>query len=106
MRLHLVRGRNEHGAPVRRLDAEVLRETMCRLLRAGDDSAYLVFEFVVEGMDAEWVAAERGVSQPVLTEQTRGALRRIASAYEDVAYGHLNTSAVEQVRSTFAQRRG
>jgi hypothetical protein len=35
--LRLVRGRNEHGAPLRRLDAEVLRETLCRLLSAGDE---------------------------------------------------------------------
>jgi hypothetical protein len=58
--LRLVRGRNEHGAPLRRLDAEVLRETLCRLLSEGDEGALLVFELVVEGMDPEWVAQDRG----------------------------------------------
>jgi hypothetical protein len=39
VRLHLVHARNEHGTPVRRLDAQMLRETLCRLLREGDHSA-------------------------------------------------------------------
>ena len=60
--LRLVRGRNEHGAPARRLDGQVLRDTMCRLLREGDESAYLVYQLVVEAMDPAWVAAERSVS--------------------------------------------
>jgi hypothetical protein len=84
--LRLVRGRNEHGAPVRRLDAEMLRETMCRLLRAGDENAYLVFELVVEAMDPQWLAAERGTSVHVLTEQLREAVQWVASAYEARAY--------------------
>jgi hypothetical protein len=46
VRLRLVRGRNEHGTPVRHLDAEVLRATMHRLLSEGDDSAYLVYQLV------------------------------------------------------------
>ena len=84
--LRLVRGRNERGAPVRRLDAEMLRETMWRLLRAGDENAYLTYELVVESMDPQWLAAERGTSVHVLTEQLREAVQWIASAYEARAY--------------------
>jgi hypothetical protein len=106
VRLRLVRGRNEQGAPVRHLDAELLRATMCRLVAEGDDSAYLVYQLVVEGMDAAWVAAERGVSQVVLTEQLRNAVRRIAGAYEDLAYGRLNASPAERVSTALARRGG
>jgi hypothetical protein len=70
---------------VRRLDGEVLRETMCRLLREGDESAYLVFELLVEGMDPAWVAAERGVSALMLTELLCDAVDALAVEYEDVA---------------------
>jgi hypothetical protein len=106
VRLRLVRGCNEHGTPVRHLDAEVLRATMHRLLSEGDDSAYLVYQLVVEGMDAEWVAAEQGVSPAVLTEQLRNAVRRIAGAYEDLAYGHLNASPAERGSTALARRGG
>lgn len=63
--LRLVRACNAHGAPARRLDGEVLRQTMCRLLREGDESAHLVYELIVEAMDPQWVAAERGVTEAV-----------------------------------------
>jgi hypothetical protein len=76
----------EHGAPARRLDGEVLRATMCRLLRASDDGAYLVYQLLIEAMDAARVAADRGVSQAVLTEQLRHAVQWIASVYEARAY--------------------
>jgi hypothetical protein len=97
VRLRLVRGRNEHGAPVRRLDAEVLRAAMCRLLQEGDDSAYLAYQLVVEGMDAEWVAAERGVSRAALTEQLRDALSHLALQYEDVAFASLAQSPLKTI---------
>jgi hypothetical protein len=38
---------------------------MCGLLREGDESAHLVYELIVEAMDPQWVAAERGVTEAV-----------------------------------------
>jgi hypothetical protein len=104
--LRLVRGRNEHGAPLRRLDAEVLRETLCRLLSEGDEGALLVFELVVEGMDPEWVAQDRGGTVPVLTEQLREAVQWVASAYEARANGHLNHSPAQRMQAALARKRG
>lgn len=86
VRMRLVRGQNEHGAPARKINGEILRETMCRLLRAGDENAYLAYDLVVEAVDPQWLAAERGVSLHTLTEQTREALQWLASAYEARLY--------------------
>jgi hypothetical protein len=101
-----VRGRNEHGAPLRRLDAEVLRETLCRLLSEGDEGALLVFDLVVEAMDPQWVAQDRGVTVPVLTEQLRAAVQWVAGCYEARANGHLNDSPTQRMRTALARTRG
>jgi hypothetical protein len=80
--LRLVRGRNEQGAPLRRLDAQVLQQTLCRLLKEGDENVFLVYELLVEGMDPDWVARDRGLSLHALTQQLRDALRWLAGCYE------------------------
>jgi hypothetical protein len=95
--LRLVRGRNEHGAPTRHIEAEVLRETMCQLLREGDESAYLAYQALVEGMDADWLAAERGVSRPALVDLLRDATRDLAVAYEDTAYASVGQTPQERM---------
>jgi hypothetical protein len=95
--LRLVRGRNEHGAPLRRLDGELLQQTLCRLLGEGDENALLVYDVLVEGMDPQWVAEDRGVTVSVLPEQLREALRWVAGCYEARANGHLGEGGIQRV---------
>jgi hypothetical protein len=78
---HLVRGRGDAGAPLRHLDLEVLRTALSRLLSL-DDDGYLIYQLVVEGMEPAQVAAERGISRPVLVEQLRDAVGALATRYE------------------------
>jgi hypothetical protein len=103
--LRLVRGRNEQGAPVRHLDAEVLRATLCQLLQEGDESAYLAYQALVEGMDADWLAAERGVSRPALMELLREAVDQLAIEYEDVAYAGVVETEQERTLARLAGKR-
>jgi hypothetical protein len=62
----LVRGRGEHGAPLRRLDVALLRDALSRLLRNDWESGYTVYLLAVIGADVHMVAAERRVSRAVL----------------------------------------
>jgi hypothetical protein len=63
------------------LDLEVLRTALSRLLSL-DDDGYLIYQLVVEGMEPAQVAAERGISRPVLVEQLRDAVGALATRYE------------------------
>jgi hypothetical protein len=45
---------------------------------------------VVEGAEPSTLAAERGVSRPVLVEQLREAVGLLARRYERLANGDLN----------------
>jgi hypothetical protein len=81
----LVRARGYTGAPVRHLDLGLLREALCRLLRAESEGASLIVALVVEGADPPAVAAERAVSRPALVEQLRDAVRALAIRYERLA---------------------
>ena len=76
-----MRGRGDAGAPLRHLDLEVLRTALSRLLSL-DDDGYLIYQLVVEGMEPAQVAAERGISRPVLVEQLRDAVGALATRYE------------------------
>ena len=91
----LVRARSDAGAPVWHLGLEVLREALCRLLSQddGDGDGELIFRLVVEGADPAVVAAERGVSRPVLVEQLRDAVDELALEYEEVAFAPVGQSA-------------
>jgi hypothetical protein len=83
---HLVRGRGEDGAPLRRLDFEVLREALSRMLHQEWAGASLIVQLVVVGAEPALVAAERGVNRAVLVEQLRDAVDELAMEYENVAY--------------------
>jgi hypothetical protein len=52
------------------------------------------------------VAAERGVSRLMLTEQLRDAIDQLALEYEDVAYAFVRRSKQERVRMALARKRG
>lgn len=73
-RRHLVRARNEDGAPLRRLDLEVLRAALSTLLRDDDDDGYVVYQLVVADADPAQVARERDVSQGELLDLLREAV--------------------------------
>jgi hypothetical protein len=81
----LVRGRSEHGSPLRRLDLDVLRQALSRLILGGDVDGLLVYQLVVEGAEPALVAAERGVSRAALVEELREAVDALAVEYEDEA---------------------
>ncbi|HKC72938.1 MAG TPA: hypothetical protein VKF37_01895 [Chloroflexota bacterium] len=91
----LVRARGDVGVPLRHLDVHTLREALSRLLSQNDDDGYLIFRLVLEGAEPALVAAERGVSRPVLVEQLRDAVDELAVAYEDVANESLGESTWE-----------
>jgi hypothetical protein len=75
---HLVRARRENGAPLRRLNLDVLRKALSRLLIEDDDEGLLVYQLVVEGTEPALVAAERSTAhdQLLLDGHTRGGARR------------------------------
>ena len=98
----LVRAPSDAGAALRRLDAEVLREALSRMLREQWDDGSLIYDLVLEGMEPAHVAAERGTSRPAPTEQLRDAIARLALEYEHVAYGE---SKQEQVCAALARGR-
>ena len=60
---------------------------------------------VVEGMEPAQVAAERGVSRPVLTEQLRAAVGALASRYELLAYGGAVETHEQRLRARLAGKR-
>ena len=86
----LVCARGYIGTPVRHLDLGLLREALCRLLRAEWEDASLIVELIVNGTDPAQVAARRGVSRPALVEQLREAVGALAIRYERLANGDLN----------------
>jgi hypothetical protein len=90
----LVRGRGAAGAPLRRLDVQVLHKALSRMLCYEWEDGYLIYQLVVAGMEPAQVAAERGVSWPVLVEQLRGAVGTLASRYECLANGHWHEDPV------------
>jgi hypothetical protein len=102
----LVRARGYTGVPARHLDVGLLREALCRLLRAECESASLIVELVVEGDDPAVVATERGVSRPVLVEQLRGAVGALAIRHERLANGDLNDRPVAPARAALGGKRG
>jgi hypothetical protein len=93
----LVRGRGEHGAPLRRLDVALLREALSRLLHDEWASGYVVYLLAVIGADVHMVAIERRVSRAVLVEQLRDAVDDLALAYEDVPYASVGERKQERV---------
>jgi hypothetical protein len=101
-----MRARGHVGAPLRHLDLEVLRTALSQMLSQDDDDGYLVYQLVVEGADPAQVAAERGTSRLMLTEQLRNAIDQLAMQVEDVAYASLEESKQERVRAILARRRG
>jgi hypothetical protein len=101
-----VRARGYAGAPVRHLDLQLLREALSRLLRADGEGASLIVELVVEGGDPAVVAAERGVSRPVLVEQLRHAVGALATRYERFANGDLNDWPVANLGAAPGGKRG
>jgi hypothetical protein len=92
--------------PVRRLDLELLREGLAHLLRRKRDAASLIIELVVEGADPAHMAAERGVSRPVLVQQLRNAVEELAIDYEDIAYAGVVQTLEQRVRTALARKRG
>jgi hypothetical protein len=102
---HLVRARGHGGAPLRHLHLEVLREALRRLLHRQWEDGYLIYQLVVEGAEPALVAAERGVSRPVLVEQLREAVGRLAMEYEDITYEGVETGA-KRMRAALARKRG
>jgi hypothetical protein len=61
---------------LRHLDVYTLRAALSRMLSL-DDDGYLIYQLVVEGAEPAQVAAERGVSRLMLTEQLRDAIDRL-----------------------------
>ena len=59
----LVRGRGEHGAPLRRLDVALLREALSRL-RNDWASGYVVYLLALIGADVHIVAPSGGSAAP------------------------------------------
>ena len=57
-------------------------------------------------MEPAHVATERGVSQPLLTEQLREAVGALAARYELLAYGCLNQPPAVSLRAALAGKRG
>jgi hypothetical protein len=57
-------------------------------------------------MEPAQVAAERGLSRPVLVERLRDAVDELGVAYEDTANACLGQSPQEQVRAALARKRG
>jgi hypothetical protein len=72
----LVRARGDTGAPLRHLDPDVLRAALSRLLRQEWEDGFIIYQLVVEGTEPALVAAERGVSRLMLTEELRDAKSR------------------------------
>jgi hypothetical protein len=101
----LVRGCEDSGAPLRRLDVHTLRAALSRMLSQNDDDGYLIYQLVVEGAEPAQVAAEWGVSCAALVELLRDTVEELAITYEDVAYASLGESAEERARATLADRR-
>jgi hypothetical protein len=52
------------------------------------------------------VAAERGVSRPVLVEQLRDAVEELAIDDEDIADAGIVETPEERVRTALARKRG
>jgi hypothetical protein len=90
----LLRASSDAGAALRRLEPEVLREALSRLLRDQWVEGSLIYDLVVEGMEPAALAAERGVSRPALAEQLRDAIDQLAMEYERVAYGESDQERV------------
>jgi hypothetical protein len=86
----LARARSGAGAPLRRLDLEVVRGALGGLLRAQWEQGHLIMQLVVEGRAPAHVAAERCVSRPALVEQLHTAVGLLACRYEHLANDHLN----------------
>ena len=63
-------------------------------------------KLVVEAAEPTLVAAERGVSRPMLTAQLRDGIDLLAVEYEDTAYERLVETDEEQVRAALARKRG
>jgi acetolactate synthase regulatory subunit len=105
-RQHLVRARGYACAFQRSINLEVLSEALDRLLRFEREDGYLIFQLAVENMDPAAVAAERGVSPPILTEMLRDAVDALAVEYEDVANKSLDPRRAPGVRPALARRRG
>jgi hypothetical protein len=103
---HLVRGRGHVGAPLRHLDLELLRVALSGLLRDEWEDGFLIYQLVVEGIDPSLMAAQRGVSRLMLTEQLRDAIDQLAMEYEDVAYASVIETQVERMRAALARKRG
>ena len=102
----LVRGRGDIGAPLRRLDVQVVRKALSRMLYHEGEDGYLIYQLVVEGAEPAQVAAERGVSHAVLVEQLRDAVGSLACRYEHLANGHLNDWPVASLRAALPGKRG
>jgi hypothetical protein len=64
------------GAPLRHLDPDALRAALSRLLRQEWEDGFIIYQLVVEGTEPALVAAERGVSRLMLTEELRDAKSR------------------------------
>src|SRR4051794_34713856 len=69
----LVRARGDVGAALRHLDVGVLREALGRMLCHAWADGYLIYQVVVEGVEPDQVAAERGISRAALVEHLREA---------------------------------
>jgi hypothetical protein len=104
----LVRARGDAGAPVRHLGLEVLRAALCRLLSQDDGAGDgdLIFRLVVEGADPADIAAERGISRPVLVEQLRDAMGDLAVQYEHAAYAGVVETEQDRVLALLRGKRG
>jgi hypothetical protein len=102
----LVRGRGAAGAPLRRLDVQVLHKALSRMLCYEWEDGYLIYQLAVEGAEPGQVAAERGVSRAVLVEQLRDAVDELAMEYEDTANAHLNDIPALRVSAVPARKRG
>jgi hypothetical protein len=85
---------------------EVLRTALSQMLSQDWEEASLILQLVVDGMNSAQIAAERGVSQPVLVDQLRDAVDELAIVYEDTAYASVGGSYQEQVRAALARTRG
>src|SRR5438067_9410495 len=79
----LVCARGYAGAPLHRLDLEVLRDALGNLLRDPEawEDGYLIYHIVVEGAEPATTAAGRGVSEAALVDELRDAVDRLATEY-------------------------
>jgi hypothetical protein len=61
--------------------------------------ALIIYQLVVEGTEPALVAAERGMSRPLLVEQLRDAVDALAVAYEDTVNACLDWLRAPDQRS-------